>query len=66
MNDSKQATGRVIKPGHDCKMPTGQTVDAVFRCDCGRYWQMRAFLGGRGHWRYVPPVEAIFRGWNKL
>lgn len=62
-NDSKMKTGsgRVIKAGHDCEMPSGQTVNAVFRCDCGRYWQLRQTMR-EPRWM----VEAVFRGWHKL
>jgi hypothetical protein len=64
-DDSKQATGRVIKAGHDCEMPADQIVGAVFRCDCGRYWQLRQTLS-KPRWMFVGAVEAILRGWNKL
>jgi hypothetical protein len=63
-NDSKTETGsgRVIKPGHDCEMPADQTKDAVFLCDCGRYWRR----GDGNYWMPVSTAEAILRGWNRL
>lgn len=65
MNDSKMTTGRVIKAGHACVMPSDQIVGTVFHCDCGRYWQIRETLS-KPRWMIVGKLEAILRGWNKL
>ena len=29
------------KLGHDCEPPGGHAPGAVWRCDCGRYWERR-------------------------
>jgi len=35
----RRMSGKLIRPGHICEPPYGQERGAVWRCDCGRYWQ---------------------------
>jgi hypothetical protein len=32
-------SGELIREGHECDPPGGHQHGAVWRCNCGRYWQ---------------------------
>lgn len=38
-------SGQIVRKGHECAPPGGETRGAVWRCDCGQHWRLYSRSG---------------------